>query len=82
MLAEWPDDMHAPQKLLPWTVEYPLIRLFEISGVLKYTDFFHARFFSGDKLNKQWSWVTLPMLGHVYDWCDANISMQISPCWI
>ena len=75
MLAEWPEDMHSPQKLLLWTVEYPLIRLSEISGDPKYTDFVRTRFFPGDKLNKQWSWVTLPMMGHVYDWCDANISM-------
>jgi hypothetical protein len=75
MLGEWPDDMHSPQKLLLWTVEYPLIRLSEISGDSKYTDFVRSRFFPGDKLDKQWSWVTLPMMGHVYDWCDANISM-------
>jgi uncharacterized protein len=75
MLAEWPDDMHSPHKLLLWTVEYPLIRLSEISGDSKYTDFVRARFFPGDKLDKQWSWVTRPMMGHVYDWCDATISM-------
>jgi len=75
MLGEWPDDMHSPQKLLLWTVEYPLIRLSEISGDPIYTDFVRARFFPDNKLDKQWSWVTLPMLGHVYDWCDANISM-------
>lgn len=75
MLAEWPEDMLLPQKLLLWTVEYPLIRLSEISGEPKYTEFVRTRFFPGDKLNKQWSWVTLPMMGHVYDWCDANISM-------
>ena len=75
MLSEWPEDMHSPQKLLLWTVEYPLIRLSEISGDPKYTDFVRARFFPGDKLDKQWSWVRLPMMGHVYDWCDANIAM-------
>jgi hypothetical protein len=75
MLAEWPADMNSTEKLLLWTVEYPLIRLSEISGDPKYTEFIRARFFPGEKLDKQWSWVNLPMQGHVYDWCDANISM-------
>ena len=75
MLAEWPADMNSPEKMLLWTVEYPLIRLSEISNDSKYTDFVRARFFPGDKLDKQWSPVTLPMEGHVYGWCDNCINM-------
>ena len=75
MLADWPEDMTKPRMLALWTVEYPLIRLSEVSGDPKYTEFVRARFFPDDKLHRQWSDVTEPMFGHVYGWCDANISM-------
>lgn len=75
MLAEWPKDMNSPEKLLLWTVEYPLIRLSEVSGDPKYTEFVRTRFFPGDKLDKQWAPTTQRMDGHVYGWCDNAINM-------
>ena len=75
LLATWPVDMNSPRKLLLWTVEYPLIRLSEVSGDPKYIHFVRSRFFNGDKLDPQWSYAMLPMQGHVYGWCDDVINM-------